>query len=81
MIARMLGKWLHFSEADLDTLTLSAALHDVGKFLIPSDILNKETKLTDSEFALIKQHPVLGYDLLKELDLDYHVKTGSTVPP
>ena len=53
MIARMLGKWLHFSEADLDTLTLSAALHDVGKFLIPSDILNKETKLTDSEFAAI----------------------------
>ncbi|MEE0512389.1 MAG: HD-GYP domain-containing protein [Lachnospiraceae bacterium] len=77
MIARMLGKWLHFSEADLDTLTLSAALHDVGKFLIPSDILNKETKLTDSEFALIKQHPVLGYDLLKELDLDYHVKQAA----
>ena len=41
MIARMLGKWLNFSEEDLDTLTLAAALHDVGKFLIPSDILNK----------------------------------------
>ena len=69
MIARMLGKWLHFSEADLDTLTLSAALHDVGKFLIPSDILNKETKLTDMEFALIKHQPILLYDLVKKLYL------------
>ena len=33
--------------------------------------------MTDSEFALIKQHPVLGYDLLKELDLDYHVKQAA----
>lgn len=43
----------------------------------PSDILNKKEKLTDNEFALIKQHPVLGYDLLKELDLDYHVKQAA----
>ena len=77
MIARMLGKWLNFSEEDLDTLTLAAALHDVGKFLIPSDILNKKEKLTDNEFALIKQHPVLGYDLLKELNIDYHVKQAA----
>ena len=77
MIARMLGKWLNFSEEDLDTLTLAAALHDVGKFLIPSDILNKKEKLTDNEFALINQHPVLGYDLLKELNIDYHVKQAA----
>lgn len=77
MISRMLGKWLNWGEAELDTLTLAAAVHDIGKFLIPSEILNKETKLTDSEFALIKQHPVLGYDLLKELDVDYPVKQAA----
>ena len=49
----------------------------VDIFTIFDIILNKETKLTDSEFALIKQHPVLGYDLLKELDLDYHVKQAA----
>ncbi len=56
---------------------IGSALHDVGKFLIPSDILNKKEKLTDNEFALIKQHPVLGYDLLKELNIDYHVKQAA----
>lgn len=77
LISRMIGIWLDFSEEDLDTLTLAGLLHDIGKTKIPDEILNKETKLTDEEFALIKQHPQYGYDILKNQPLDSHVKKAA----
>ena len=55
MISRMLGRWLKLPSEELDTLTLAGALHDVGKFLIPEEVLNKEGKLTDEVISLIMQ--------------------------
>ncbi|HYD59067.1 MAG TPA: HD-GYP domain-containing protein [Noviherbaspirillum sp.] len=43
---------------------LGGLLHDVGKALVPDEILNKPGKLTDEEFAIIKRHPQDGYDIL-----------------
>ncbi len=77
MISRMLGRWLKLPSEELDTLTLAGALHDVGKFLIPEEVLNKEGKLTDEEFALIKSHPLKGHDLLKKQQLNYHIKQAA----
>ena len=42
----------------------AALVHDVGKIVVPSSILNKETKLTLEEFEVIKKHPVYGHDFL-----------------
>ena len=47
------------------SLVNAALLHDVGKASIPQQILDKPGKLTESEFAVIKRHPRLGYDYLK----------------
>lgn len=58
------------TKSELYTLTLGALLHDIGKTLIPVSILNKEDKLTDEEFALIKQHPLLGAELLRQSTYD-----------
>lgn len=77
MISRMLGKWLKLSDEELDTLTMAAALHDIGKFEIPEEILNKEERLTDEEFDLIRKHPSFGYDLLKSADLNRSVKNAA----
>lgn len=44
---------------------MAASYHDVGKVVIPSEILNKEGKLTPEEFAEIKKHPAVSYDMLK----------------
>ena len=44
-------------------------LHDVGKVAIPVEILRKPGSLTDEEFAAIKEHPVLGADAVREIDL------------
>lgn len=77
LISRMIGKWLHFSPEDLDTLTLAGLLHDIGKTSIPEEVLNKDGRLTDEEFQMIRKHPKLGYDILKMQHLDSHVKKAA----
>ncbi|MCL2047207.1 MAG: HD-GYP domain-containing protein [Defluviitaleaceae bacterium] len=60
------GKELGFSKDMLFRLGRCAMLHDIGKNLIPLDILNKAGKLSDREFELIKTHPVIGAESLKK---------------
>lgn len=59
---------LGFSSADVKRLGLAATLHDVGKAKVPVEILDKPGKLDDSERAIIQQHPVFGFDALKQVD-------------
>lgn len=78
LISRMIGRWLKFDRHDLDVLTLAGLIHDIGKLLIPADVLNKPGALTDEEFAMIKQHPKLGFDLLKnQPNLDDRIKKSA----
>jgi HD-GYP domain-containing protein (c-di-GMP phosphodiesterase class II) len=78
LISRMIGRWLKFDRHDLDTLTIAGLLHDIGKIRIPEEILNKTGKLTDEEFALLRQHPQFGYDILKDQpNLDPRIKKGA----
>ncbi|MEE1304197.1 MAG: HD-GYP domain-containing protein [Agathobacter sp.] len=77
LIARMFGRWLKVDSQTLDVLTLAGLLHDIGKVMIPAEVLNKPDKLTNEEFALIKSHPKLGYDLLKNQPLDSRVKKAA----
>lgn len=77
LISRMIGRWLKLDKAHLDTLTVAGLLHDIGKLLIPEEVLNKEGSLTDEEFALIKSHPRKGYDILKNLDINPRIKKAA----
>lgn len=77
IISRIIGKWLHFSNEELDTLTLAGLLHDIGKTKIPDDVLNKDGKLTDEEFQMIRNHPKYGYDILKSQPLNSHIKKAA----
>jgi len=77
LIARMIGRWLHLEQHDLDVLTCCGLLHDIGKLSIPSEILNKPGKLTDEEFAMIKAHPKNGYELLRNQDIDNRIKQAA----
>ena len=77
MIARIIGKWLKWPKEDLDQLVIAGLVHDIGKILIPPEILNKEGKLTDEEFAMIKSHAQKGYDLIKDTALDPRVKKAA----
>lgn len=74
LISNIIGRWLKFSENDLEVLTLSGLLHDIGKLMIPSEIINKPDRLTDSEYAIMKTHTIRGYNALKNRSIDMRVK-------
>lgn len=76
MIARMFGMWLHYSEEELDILTLAGLLHDIGKCKIPDSIILKKGRLTDEEYKIIKTHPRLGYEILQHQPMDDRVKNA-----
>jgi len=62
IIARKHG----LSDKEVYEVGISGLLHDVGKSQIPNEILNKAGRLDEDEFALMKQHSLLGYKILKE---------------
>lgn len=75
LISNVFGKWLHYSQTQIDELTLAGLLHDIGKIKIDQDILNKPSKLTPEEFKIVQKHTILGYDLLKpQQNLSYDIK-------
>lgn len=61
------GKAYGMSKERLKTLEIAALLHDIGKVGVPDRILNKEGKLTNEEYELIKKHPEIGYTIIKEI--------------
>lgn len=77
LISRMMGKWLKLDSKERDVLTLCGLFHDIGKISIPDEILNKPDKYTDEEFALIQQHPLFSYKLLKHQPIDERIKKAA----
>ncbi len=64
----IVAQGLGLPQKEVDRLKIASMLHDIGKVSIPDSILNKPGKLTDAEFALMKTHTTLGYELLKKTD-------------
>lgn len=68
-----IGKELGLNDNEIHTMEVGAALHDIGKSLVPAEILNKNGRLSAEERNLINLHSVLGYELLKGLNLGSNV--------
>lgn len=66
-LSTIIGRWIGLNEQELNLLTYSAVLHDFGKIKISKDILDKPGALTSKEFDIIKQHPVIGYNYIKQI--------------
>jgi HD-GYP domain-containing protein (c-di-GMP phosphodiesterase class II) len=66
-LAVWIGQELRLSPESLRTLNQAAILHDVGKIGVPDAILQKPGALTDEEFAMIKEHPTRGYEIIKAI--------------
>ena len=67
--AVLLGKKLNLPDEDIEKLRIGGLFHDIGKIGIPDSILLKESKLTDEEYTKIKEHPVIGYNILENADM------------
>lgn len=64
----MIAKKMKFSESHLENLRIASLLHDIGKIGIPESILNKPGKLSDEEYSTIKEHPIIGANIVKDVD-------------
>lgn len=90
ILCGFIGKLMGFSEMALQDLIMGAFLHDIGKNRIPKEILLKSASLTREEFNFLRKHPILGYQVIKnigfnekiaEVALHHHEKTdGSGYP-
>ncbi len=65
-MSMIIAKKQGLSQQDIYNIGIAGLLHDMGKSKIPLEILNKPAKLTDEEFAVMKKHPIFGYEILKE---------------
>jgi HD-GYP domain-containing protein (c-di-GMP phosphodiesterase class II) len=52
---------------------MAGDIHDIGKIYVPAEILSKPGKLTDIEFTIIKTHPRVGYDILKNVEFPWPI--------
>jgi len=67
---RILAEELGYPEEQIDDIRLASTMHDVGKLLVPTEILEKPGRLTDEEYAIIKRHTTDGGHLLENVDGD-----------
>ena len=65
---RILAEELGYPQESIDELRLAATMHDIGKLLVPTEILEKPGRLTDEEYAIIKRHTTDGGRLLENVD-------------
>ena len=72
-IAHHAGKSIEYQ----DEIYFVALLHDIGKIGIPDNILNKNTKLTEAEYEIIKQHPNIGVEILKNITEMPNIEIGA----
>ena len=55
-------------ETEIQDIKTAGVLHDIGKIIVPPELLKKSGKLTEEEFSTIKKHPETGYQILKSVD-------------
>ena len=74
LISNTLANWLRLSEEEISFATAGGLLHDIGKMLIPSELINKTTALTEYEERVMREHVIRGYELIRDKDIDPHIK-------
>ncbi|MBE0625573.1 MAG: HD domain-containing protein [Burkholderiales bacterium] len=72
-VAVAIGAELGFDKSRLEGLRVAGYLHDVGKMIIPAEILSKPGGLSAIEYSLIKQHAQAGHDVLKVVDFPWPI--------
>jgi PAS domain S-box-containing protein/putative nucleotidyltransferase with HDIG domain len=74
-LARAIAGELGWSAGQIAKLRTAALLHDLGKIVVPAEILSKPGKLTETEFLLIRQHSTAGAEILADIDFGYDIAT------
>ncbi len=75
--AKMIASQMEFTPDEIDEIYYAGLIHDVGKLGLDNRIINKNGRLTDEEFAEIKRHPSLGYEILKDISVKGQFADGA----
>lgn len=62
--SKLIAQAMNLSLSDISKIYYSGLVHDIGKAIIPKEILNKNGKLTDEEYTIVKKHPTYAYQAL-----------------
>lgn len=76
--SKLIAKKYGLSEKEQDLIFYASPFHDLGKIGIEDKILLKPDKLDNNEYAIMKNHSIMGYDILKDSQSDY-LKAGATI--
>jgi putative two-component system response regulator len=72
-LARSIAQEMGLSQDQIEAVRMSGMVHDLGKISFPAQLLSKPTQLSDLEFGLIKVHPQISFDILKDIDFPWPV--------
>lgn len=72
-LAGAIAKEMGLPQDQIDGVRMAAMIHDIGKNAIPGQILSKPAELTKLEMGMIKEHPQIGYDILKGIEFPWPV--------
>ena len=70
-LCRAIAEEMGYSWEHTQELRMAAAIHDLGKILVPAAILNKAGTMTEHEMAIIRAHPQTAYEILKDIDFPF----------
>lgn len=73
ILADAIAEKMRLPSAQKQGLHVAALVHDIGKINVPAGILNKPSGLSDAEFALVKDHVLVGYDILRTIEFPWPV--------
>jgi len=74
-LAAAIAKKLGLSQEQLEGLRLGGIIHDIGKIYVPAEILTRPGRLTEVEFAMVKTHAQVGYDIVRNVEFPWPVAT------
>jgi putative nucleotidyltransferase with HDIG domain len=74
LISNTLATWMRMTTDEIQLATAGGLLHDIGKMMLPHELLEKQTPLDHDEALLMRQHVIKGYELVKNKDIDDRIK-------
>ncbi len=68
-----IAREMNFQKEEINGIRLAALIHDIGKVKVPAEILSKPGQLNNAEFNMIKSHPQVGCEILKDIDFPWPI--------
>jgi putative nucleotidyltransferase with HDIG domain len=73
-LATAIATEIGLTEEQIEGVRLGAIIHDIGKIYVPAEILNRPGALSAAEFALVKSHPQVGFDIIKDVQFPWPIQ-------